>query len=132
MKKYVYPAIFTAENKGYSITFPDIESCYTQGDDLIDGIEMAKDILALTLYQYEIENKEIPAPSAPNTLKPNKNSFVTLIDTDTIEYRKMHNNTIVKKTLTMPSWLNEMALQENINFSNVLQEALMKKLDIIK
>ena len=75
MAKYAYPAIFTPEDDGsFSINFPDLEGCYTCGDSLEDGIEMAEDALALVLYGYEKDGRKIPAPSAP--------SEITLSDND--------------------------------------------------
>ncbi len=130
MAKYVYPAVFTAEEDGYSINFPDLESCYTCGDNLADGIVMAEDVLALTLYHYEKEGKSIPTPSEPKDLELNENEFVNLIVADTIVYQKRYNTKAVKKTLTIPEWLNEMASEANINFSQLLQEALTEKLNV--
>lgn len=128
MAKYAYPAIFTPEEDGsFSIVFPDLESCYTCGDSLEDGIEMAEDVLALVLYGYEKDGREIPAPSAPATLSLSGNEFVNYIACDTLEYRKMYNNKAVKKTLTIPEWLNEAASAMGLNFSQVLQEALLQK-----
>ena len=64
MAKYAYPAVFTPEKNGfYSIVFPDLEGCYTCGDSIEDGIEHAQDVLALVLFEYEKEKKEIPKPS---------------------------------------------------------------------
>ena len=129
--KYVYPAIFTSEEDGgYSIVFPDIEGCFTCGDNLIDGMQMAQDALALVLYEYEKENREIPVPSERTDIQLKKDEFVNYIACDTMEYRKRYNNKAVKKTLSIPAWLNEKASSMNINFSQVLQEALMKKMDI--
>ena len=129
MAKYAYPAIFTPESEGgYSITFPDLEGCYTCGDTLEDGIEMAEDALALTLYGYEKDKKEIPQPSNPASFPLTGNEFVNYIACDTMEYRKMYNNKAVKKTLTIPEWLNEAASSMGLNFSQVLQEALMAKI----
>lgn len=129
--KYVYPAIFTSEEDGgYSIVFPDIEGCFTCGDNLIDGMQMAQDALALVLYEYEKENREIPVPSERTDIQLKKDEFVNYIACDTMEYRKRYNNKAVKKTLSIPAWLNEKACSMNINFSQVLQEALMKKMDI--
>lgn len=131
MAKYIYPAIFTQENNnGYSVHFPDLESCYTQGDDLQDAMEMAQDILCLTLYNLEKDNKDIPAPSTPTEISVCENSFISLIIADTLEYRKFYDNKAVKKTLTIPNWLNELAIQNNINFSNVLQNALMEEMHL--
>lgn len=131
MAKYAYPAIFTPEEKGYSIVFPDLESCYTCGDSLEDGLEMARDALALVLYGYEKAGRIIPEPSKLNEISINENEFVNYVVCDTMVYRKMHNNKAVKKTLTLPEWMNEEATAIGINFSQVLQEALMQKLQKI-
>jgi predicted RNase H-like HicB family nuclease len=128
--KYVYPAIFTTEEKGYSVFFPDLEGCYTCGDDLGDALKMAEDILAFTLYDYEKGHKAIPAPSELKLIDVESNEFVNYISCDTIEYRKMHNNKSVKKTLTVPEWLNEEATEKGINFSAVLQDALKTQLGL--
>ena len=103
MAKYAYPAIFTPEEDGtYSIDFPDLEGCYTCGDSIEDGLEMAEDALALVLYGYEKDGREIPAPSVPSALTLSGNEFVNYVACDTMAYRKMYNNKAVKKTLTIP------------------------------
>ena len=127
--KYVYPAVFTKEPEGgYSIHFNDLEGCYTCATTIAEGLEMAEDALALVLYQYEVEQKEIPAPSELSSITLKENEFANLIKADTMVYRKMYNKKAVKKTLSIPEWLNEEALSHNINFSQVLQEALMQKI----
>lgn len=128
MNKYVYPAIFTPEPDGWSIHFPDLEGCYTCGDDLKDGIEMAQDVLALVLYGYESDGRLIPPPSSLEGLTLSEGQFANYILCDTLEYRKKHRNRAVKKTLTIPEWLNEAASNAGLNFSQVLQEALLKRL----
>ena len=129
MEKYAYPAIFTPEKNGaFSILFPDLDGCYTCGDSLEDGIEMAQDALALTLYGYEKDQREIPLPSTPSALSLKGNEFVNYIACDTLKYRKMYNSKAVKKTLTIPEWLNEAAVSMGLNFSQVLQEALLLKI----
>ena len=111
MAKYAFPAIFLKEQDGsFSISFPDVEGCYTCGDTLEDGIEMAEDALALVLYGYEKDQKEIPVPSDPASFSLAKDEFVNYIACDTLKYRKMYNNKAVKKTLTIPEWLNEAAM----------------------
>jgi len=131
MKKYSYPAVFTPEENGaYSISFPDFESCYTCGDSLADGIMMAEDVLAFTLYDFEKENRPVPAPSNLNAIAVQPGEFVNYIACDTLAYRKMHSNKAVKKTLSIPEWLNEAAEKAGINFSRALQDALMKQLNI--
>lgn len=131
MAKYVYPAIFTPEENGsFSVLFKDLEGCYTCGDNLEDAIEMAEDVLALVLYGYENEGKAIPVPSLHSDIPLKKDSFVNYITCDTTEYRKMYSNKAVKKTLTIPEWLNEAASAQGINFSQVLQDALKKQLNL--
>lgn len=129
--KYVYPAIFTPEeNGGYSVLFPDLDGCYTCGDNLEDSLEMAADALALVLYGYEKNGCAIPAPSARESFTLKENEFVNYVVCDTMVYRKRHNNKAIKKTLTIPEWLNEEATALGINFSQVLQDALKEQLKI--
>ncbi len=131
MAKYVYPAIFTPENDGgYSVLFPDFESCYTCGDDMADALDMANDVLCLTLYHMEKDGKAIPAPSDSKAIKTGDDDTVSLVGCDTEFYRRFYENKSVKKTLTIPMWLNERAERANINFSGVLQEALKIQLHI--
>ncbi len=130
MAKYVYPAIFTPEESGFSIVFPDIDGCFTQGEDIADGIKMAEDALALMLTYYEDEQKEIPTPSPINTLVLENGAFTSYISCDTAVYRRLMNNVAVKKTLSIPSWLNDSATAAGLNFSQVLQEALKEKLNL--
>ena len=126
--KYAYPAIFTPEEDGgFSVVFPDLEGCFTCGDDMADALFMAEDALALVLYGYESDGREIPAPSKMEDFKLNDGEFVNSVACDTMEYRKRFNNKAVKKTLTIPEWLNETAMAMNINFSQVLQDALIQK-----
>ena len=129
--QYVYPAIFTKENGLYSVFFPDLEGCYTCGDDLKDALAMAEDALALTLYRYESAGTAIPEPSSMDALEVKDNEFVSYVLADTLEYQKMHNNKAVKKTLTIPEWLNELATSENLNFSQILQNALKEQLHVM-
>lgn len=133
MAKYVYPAIFTPEDDGgFSVRFPDVESCYTGSETLTGAMEMANDVLCMMLYEMEEHKREIPAPSSvPEIQKQAEDGeFVSLISCDTIEYRRFHDSKAVKKTLTIPSWLNEMAERAGVNFSYILQEALKQKLEI--
>jgi predicted RNase H-like HicB family nuclease len=131
MSKYVYPAIFTKEDSGgYSVLFPDIESCYTCGDDMADALNMAEDVLCMRLYDMEKDGMAFPSPSNSKTIKTDSASVVSLVGCDTDFYRRYFENKSVKKTLTIPMWLNERAERANINFSGVLQEALKTQLHI--
>lgn len=129
--KYVYPAIFTKEENGqYSIEFPDLEDCYTCGDDIQHGLIMAADVLALTMYDYEQEGWDIPSPSNMENIPVSENKFVNYIICDTMEYRKRYNNRAIKKSVTIPEWLNQEAMAKGINFSRLLQEALKERMGI--
>ena len=131
MAKYLYPAIFTEEENGlYSVDFPDFEACFTQGSDLEDAFAMAHDILSLTLCDMEDDGTELPRPSDSRTFELGNGELTSLISADTTEYRKTYSGKAVKKTLTIPQWLNEAAMKENVNFSQVLQDALMVKLNV--
>ncbi|MDE7211541.1 MAG: type II toxin-antitoxin system HicB family antitoxin [Lachnospiraceae bacterium] len=132
MAKYIYPAIFTPEEDGkFSIRFPDIENCFTCGDNLEDGIAMAEDVLALMITHLEDKGCEIPKASEIKSLTTKDASFATYISCDTTVYRRLMNNTAVKKTLTIPSWLNDSAIAAGLNFSQILQDALKQKLNIV-
>lgn len=135
--KYLYPAIFSFDTSDenfpdgvYLVNFPDLEACHTFGVTLNEAYKMAEDILNLTLWDMEECKDDIPNPSNPKDIKCDEKSFVSLISSDTTAYRKLHDKKAVKKTLSIPAWLNNLALEKNINFSNVLQNALIKELGI--
>ncbi len=130
MSKYVYPAIFTQEDAGYSINFPGFESCYTSAPTLEEGMVMAEDVLCLTLYGMEERGEPVPQRLDLNAIPVSGNEFVTLIGCDTLEYRKMFDSKAVKKTLTIPAWLNTMAERQGLNFSAALQTELKRELNL--
>lgn len=132
MAKYVYSAIFVPEENGmYSVFFPDIEGCTTCGNDLSHAIEMAADALSLMLYDMEEEGIKIPSATPLKDVAAEDDAFVTYIPADTFEYRKKFYNQAVKKTLSIPGWLDEIATAAGVNFSQVLQDALKQQLNII-
>ena len=128
--KYAYPAVFTPECGGYTVNFPDVPSCYTEGDTLAEAIENAADVLCLRLYDMEEAGDSISSPSAIDAIETDNDAFVSVVACDTLEYRKFYDKKAVKKTLTIPNWLNIMAERAEVNFSAVLQEALIQKLHI--
>lgn len=130
MAKYIYPALFAREGENYIVRFPDLEGCYTQGDSIQEAYEMASDVLCLTLYNLEEDKASIPQASEMKDIPTEKDEFVSLVACDTLEYRQYYDNRAVKKTLTIPAWLNTMSEREGINFSAVLQAALKSKLNI--
>ena len=130
MNKLFYPAIFhVAEEGGFWITFPDLPECMTQGDNMQEAYEMAVDALGLALTSREQEGEEIPAASELNQIVLSKDEYCVVIEFDMLAYKKRTNSKAVKKTLSIPEWLNEEATALGINFSQVLQEALVKKIN---
>lgn len=130
MKNLFYPAIFHPEEIGYSVFVPDIEGCFSQGDDLAEAMEMTRDAIGLCLEDIAAQNQKFPQPSNPAEVQCEANEFVALIEFNMIEYLKKHDTKSVKKTLTIPSWLNHMAEEQHINFSSVLQSALKNQLGL--
>lgn len=131
MAKYVYPAVFTPEDVGgYSVEFPDIPGCYTQGEDLADALEMAKDALELMLYGFEDESKPIPPASKITEVKTEGESFTSLVEADTLEYQKMFRDKAVRKNVSIPGWLAYIADKKDVNLSSVLQKGLKDELNI--
>lgn len=131
MKKLFYPAIFhKAEEGGFWITFPDFPECMTQGDDMQQAYEMAVDALGLAITSRKEEQLEIPAPTEPYKLSVADDELCVVIEFDMLAYLKRTNSKSVKKTLTIPEWLNEEATAAGINFSQVLQEALIQKVGL--
>ena len=129
MVKYVYAAVFSPEeNGGYSVVFPDLEGCLSCGDDLADAVYMAADALALTLWDMEEDKADIPRPSKLADIETEEGSFVSYIAADTTEYRKKNCTKAVKRTVSLPQWLDELATAQNVNFSQTLQNALKEQL----
>jgi len=129
--KYVYPAIFTREEPvGYSVVFPDLPGCITYGDDLADSMEMGRDAMAMWLCDAEAQYETIPSASDMSAIECSGESFVNLIDVDTSEYRQQNDTRAIKKTLTIPAWLNSRAEKAGVNFSHILQEALKSYLGV--
>lgn len=129
MERLFYPAVFhKAEEGGFWVSFPDIPECMTQGDDMQDAYEMAVDALGLSLSTMEDAGEVIPEASPLDRVDAEDGTLI-IVEFDMAEYRRRHSSKAVKKTLTIPEWLNEAAVRENINFSQVLQEALMKKIN---
>lgn len=129
MSKYFYPAVFhKAEEGGFWISFPDFPECLTQGDDLSHAYEMACDALGLCICDLQKNGIKLPDTSSPECIEVPENSYIVAIQFDMDEYLRKNNNKAVKKTLSIPQWLNEQAIAKGINFSQVLQEALIQKL----
>lgn len=126
--KLFYPAIFhTADEGGFWVSFPDFPECLTEGDDMTQAYEMAVDALGLAIASREQEHEEVPSASGFESITVSEGEFLTIVEFDMLAYKKRTNNRAVKKTLSIPEWLNEAATDAGINFSQVLQEALIQK-----
>jgi predicted RNase H-like HicB family nuclease len=129
MKKVTYFAIFEPTDTGFSVYFPDLSGCISIGDNFEHAAEMAKEALGLHLWSMEKDGDKIPIPTTP--------PFDFEIDGIVVPITIFPNlvkgnieNRAVKKTLTIPYWLNELAEEQNINFSNILQNALKDELNV--
>lgn len=134
----IYPACFFKEENGYSVIFPDLENLATCGETIDEAMAMAIDCLAGRLHWLKQDGIPFPDPSPINAIdlpliskeleivENSEESFVNLVSVDVEVYAKEHFKS-VKKTLTIPAWLNTAASEMNINFSQVLQEALLAK-----
>ena len=135
-----YPACFYKEENGYSVIFPYLNNTATCGDTLDEAMAMAIDCLAGYLYTLQQEDEPIPSPSPLSSVSATDvakeldfdpgECFVSFVTVDVAEYAKKHFEKSIRKTLTIPAWLNAAALEQGINFSQVLQEALRAKLHL--
>ncbi len=135
----MYPACFYKEDDGYSVIFPDLNYLATQGDSLKEAMEMAVECLAAYLHSCKNDGETIPEPSNLTDIDPVAVSkevspyesvgeaFVNMVSVDVEAYAKANFEKSVRKTLTIPAWLNKAALEQGINFSQTLQEALLEK-----
>ena len=132
MNKLFYPAVFhRAEEGGFWVSFPDFPECFTEGDDMTRAYEMAVEAMGLALVSRKEEGEEIASPTEIDKVDVEEGTLA-IIEFDMLEYQKKHNSRAVKKTLSIPEWLNEEATAMGVNFSQVLQEALLNKLGINK
>lgn len=136
----VYPACFFKETNGYSVIFPDLNWLSTCGETLNDAMEAAIDCLAGYIYTSKKTNESYSLPSTLSDIHLDKiaidldisvdDAFVNMVTVDVELYAKEHFEKSVKKTLSIPAWLNKAAMEQNINFSQTLQEALIEKIKL--
>lgn len=123
---FVYPAIFHKEDNSYWAEFPDLPGCQTYGDNINETIVCAQEALAGYLLTLLEQDRAISMPSDISSIHTS-DGFTSLVSCDINPYK---DTKAVKKTLTIPSWLNDRATSMGINFSQVLQEALLSKVQI--
>lgn len=136
---YVYPAVFYEEDGKISAVFPDLGNLATFGDNMADAMRMAQDACGLYLFTALRDGESIPAPSALSEINASAileeleaeaasdSAFVNMVLVDMTEYARQHSDKAVKKTLSIPMWLNTLCEEKSINFSKVLQDALLTK-----
>ena len=126
--KYAYPAILYPDDNKIGVTVPDLPGCHTFGDNKADALFMAKD--AIEMWLWYAENNKLAIPAASDALPLKDGETLTLIAADTDEYRRANDTRAVRKTLSIPSWLNARAEKANAPFSQILQEGLKGYLHI--
>ena len=133
--KLIYPAIFSPleEMPGYCVTFPDLPGCVTQGESLEEAITMAADAAAgWVLDEWEDGNPTPESSRLSDIITENAEDFVNLIVLDMDSYAEKYGQKAIRKNCTIPAWLNTMAERNGVNFSAVLQRALMEQLGVSK
>ena len=132
MKKEIlltYPAIFTLEDNQYWVEFIDLKGCFSDGDTLSIAMENAKEAMGLFLEDL---NDYPKCTTDIKKIKLEDNQIISFVTVNLVEHRKKYENKSIKKTLSIPAWLNTIAERENINFSQLLQKALIDTLNVDK
>ncbi|MDK2937502.1 MAG: hypothetical protein PWP16_1572 [Eubacteriaceae bacterium] len=134
--KAIYPVIFTQADDIVLVEVPDL-GILTEGTDMADAIDMARDAIGLKGITLQDDSEEVPTPSQFNAIDPAAGTFaddgkgiVSLVDIDFADYRRQMDNKTVRRNVTLPNWLNREADKANVNVSRVLQDALMEKLHV--
>lgn len=115
---------------GYWVSFPDIPECLTQGEDMTQAYEMAIDALGLALVSREKEGHPLPEASDPTQIAGEEDAFLVVVEFDMLAYKRRTSSRAVKKTLSIPEWMNEAAMAMNLNFSQILQDAILAKIQM--
>lgn len=130
-KEYIYPAIFHPEEEGgFSVTVPDLDGCFSGGDTLEEALHMAWDACAGWINLAIKSGERIPRASSINDMHVSGDDFATYIVVDLDDWKKKVNNAVVRRTVSLPAWLNEMAQERRVNCSKLLQEALLRRFDV--
>ena len=122
MLEYVYPAIFHKNNdNSYTVIFPDLSGCITEGKSLAEAMRMAQSAINQWIEYSKDKNLQIPKPTEINNIKVNSNEFVRLIRTD------IKDSHAVKRTVSIPKWMDERVTEAGLSLSRVLQDALKQR-----
>lgn len=127
--KNTYPIVLIPDEVGYVVYVPDFD-INTEGDNLTEAIEMARDAIGIIGIDYEDDKKPLPVPTELSKIEHKANEIVTLVDVDFTEYRKKNDTRTVRRNVTLPAYLDYAASQSGINVSALLQSALKQKLNL--
>ena len=124
MAEYVYPALFHPNSDGsFTILFPDLPGCISEGKSLANAMYMAQDALTQWIEYLTDKKEAIPAPSDPRTLQPDGDEFVNLIRAE------LKDTCAVRRTVSLPKWMDDKVTASGLSLSKVLQEALRDRLN---
>lgn len=121
---YAFPAFFYYDNDGISIEFPDLPGCLPCAQTTDEAFRNAKEALGVHLFGMEQDGDTIPTPASVSELHPEDGAVIAMIEVFMPSVRDRINNRVVKKTLTIPAWLNREAEAADVNFSQILQDGL--------
>lgn len=127
---YVFPAVLEQDTNGIAIEFPDLPGCLPCAETMEDALKNAKEAMMLHLYGMEEDGEDIPEPTPFAQIKLHERQTLVLIEAFMPPLREKMRKKFVKKTLSLPSWINAEAEHAGINFSAVLQDALIAKLNL--
>lgn len=130
--KYIYVATFApfADGSGYECRVPDIPHCVTSGSDIADAMAMIQDCASVMLTVCEDDGIPIPAPRQPGEISAPEGGFCSVLAIDTDRYRMMNDTHTVKKSVSIPAWMDIMAQRRGISLSQALQETLRIRLGV--
>lgn len=130
VERYFYPAVFTyEEGSEIAVVFPDLDAA-TSGVSEDDALMSARELLGCVMFGLEEDGEAIPAPTPLSKVALEENERAVLVDVYMPSIRMAQNNKSVNRTVTLPAWLNAAAMERNINFSQVLQDALKTQIGI--
>lgn len=132
VERYFYPAVFSyEEDEEIAVVFPDL-GVATSGESEEDALMSARELLGCVMFGLEEDGEEIPKPTPLSEVSMEKNERVVLVDAYMPTVRMANENKSVNRTVTLPAWMNAAALERGVNFSQVLQEALVSRLGITR
>lgn len=128
--RYFYPAVFTYEpDQHIAVTFPDLDVA-TSGENDDDALLSARELLGCVLFGLEEDGEAIPEPSPLKEVLVGRNEHTALVDVYMPSVRQAQSSKAVNRTVTLPAWLNSMAVERGVNFSQTLQSALREQLRV--